>query len=50
MNNVAIGLLILRIFIGARILYGVIDNVINWDKMNEVAQFLSQYKQITGRH
>ncbi len=44
MNNVAIGLLILRIFIGARILYGVIDNVINWDKMNEFAQFLSQYK------
>ena len=35
-----IGLLILRLFLGLRIVYGVIDNILNWDKMIEFADFL----------
>ena len=35
-----IGLLALRIFIGARIIYGSFDNIISWDKMMEFAIFL----------
>lgn len=42
-SNLALGLLILRIFIGSRILYGVIDNVLNWDKMQEFANFLEKH-------
>ena len=39
-SNSDIGLLALRIFIGARIIYGAIDNIINWDKMMEFSKFL----------
>src|SRR5690606_13043199 len=38
--NEHIGLLLLRIFIGLRLVYGVFDNVISWDKMLEFADFL----------
>ena len=38
--NSDIGLLALRIFIGARIIYGSFDNIISWDKMKEFAIFL----------
>lgn len=39
-SNADIGLLILRIFIGSRLIYGVIDNIISWEKMLEFAGFL----------
>ncbi len=35
-----IGILLLRIFVGLRLLYGVIDNIISWEKMLEFASFL----------
>ncbi len=40
--NKYIGILLLRLFIGFRILYGVIDNVLSWDKMIEFSKFLDQ--------
>jgi len=39
-TNTSIGILILRIFIGFRLFYGVIDNVLSWDKMMEFSHFL----------
>lgn len=39
-SNSDIGLLALRIFIGARIIYGSFDNIISWDKMVEFSMFL----------
>ena len=36
-----VGLLLLRLFIGLRLLYGVIDNILSWDKMMEFSKFLS---------
>lgn len=38
--NQAIGILLLRIFIGGRLLYGVIDNVVSWERMVEFSIFL----------
>ena len=38
-----LGLLLLRLFIGGRLFYGVIDNVLSWKKMLEFAQFLEQH-------
>lgn len=38
--NEHIGLLLLRVFIGLRLIYGVLDNVISWDKMLEFSAFL----------
>lgn len=38
--NWHIGVLILRLFIGFRLLYGVIDNIISWEKMLEFSSFL----------
>lgn len=35
-----IGLLVLRLFIGLRIVYGAFDNIISWDKMMEFSEFL----------
>ncbi|MEJ7643306.1 MAG: DoxX family protein [Chryseolinea sp.] len=35
-----IGILLLRIFIGIRLFYGVIDNIVNWDRMIEFSGFL----------
>lgn len=34
------GLLLLRLFIGLRIIYGVFDNIISWDRMMEFSGFL----------
>jgi putative oxidoreductase len=42
-SHKGIGVLILRIFIGARLFYGVIDNVICWDQMIEFLEFLAAF-------
>lgn len=39
-NNKHIGILLLRIFIGCRLFYGVIDNVVSWERMIEFSKFL----------
>ena len=36
----ALGILLLRIFIGSRLLYGVIDNIMSWERMVEFSKFL----------
>jgi len=36
-----LGIFLLRIFVGARLLYGVIDNIISWERMIEFSNFLS---------
>ena len=38
-----IGILILRIFIGLRLLYGVIDNITSWDQMIEFSKFMESH-------
>ncbi len=38
--NVSMGILFLRVFVGGRLLYGVIDNVWSWERMTEFSQFL----------
>lgn len=43
MNTPGIGLLILRLFIGIRVIYGIIDNVFSMKHMKEFASFLSQF-------
>ena len=40
---ISIGLLLLRLFAGIRIIYGVQDNVFSSAHMNEFAGFLAQY-------
>lgn len=42
-TNKDIGILFLRIFIGVRLIYGVLDNVLHWDRMLEFEKFLQQY-------
>jgi len=39
-DNKHIGIFILRIFIGSRLFYGVIDNVLSWERMLEFSAFL----------
>ncbi len=34
------GIFILRFFIGLRLIYGVIDNIVSWDQMIEFSSFL----------
>jgi putative oxidoreductase len=41
-TNQSIGLLILRLFVGLRLIYGVIDNILSWDRMLEFEGFLSK--------
>lgn len=41
MKNKGYGIFFLRLFIGARLIYGVIDNVISWEKMLEFKGFLA---------
>ena len=41
--NVDIGILVLRVFIGSRLLYGVIDNILSWEKMMEFSGFLQNF-------
>lgn len=43
-SNWGIGILLLRIFIGLRIIYGVIDNLIDWERMLEFSSFLEAHK------
>lgn len=42
-TKLGIGLLILRLFAGLRIIYGVIDNVVSSEKMKEFQDFLAQF-------
>lgn len=42
-TKLGIGLLLLRVFAGLRIIYGVIDNVISSEKMKEFEGFLTQF-------
>ncbi len=42
-NYSATGLLILRLFIGVRIVYGVADNIFSWKHMVAFRDFLEQY-------
>ncbi len=35
-----IGILLLRVFIGLRLLYGVVDNIVSWERMIEFSDFL----------
>lgn len=39
-SNKHIGILLLRLFIGLRLFYGVIDNVLSWEQMMEFSAFL----------
>lgn len=41
--NTSLGLLLLRLFIGLRLIYGVIDNIISWARMKEFEAFLAQF-------
>ncbi len=41
-KNRAIGILILRLFVGMRLVYGVVDNIVSWDHMMEFSKFLEQ--------
>ena len=41
--NPALGLLLLRSFIGTRLLYGVVDNIFSWEQMLEFSEFLSAH-------
>jgi putative oxidoreductase len=41
-SNRSIGILILRLFIGLRLIYGVIDNILSWDRMLEFEGFLDK--------
>ena len=41
--NKDIGILLLRIFIGVRLVYGVLDNVLHWERMIEFKDFLQQF-------
>lgn len=38
-----IGLLLMRLFIGTRLIYGVLDNVFHWERMKEFEAFLGQF-------
>jgi len=42
-HNKDIGLLLLRLFVGTRLLYGVVDNIASWEKMLEFEAFLKTY-------
>ncbi|HSF52968.1 MAG TPA: DoxX family protein [Algoriphagus sp.] len=37
------GILILRIFLGSRLLFGVVDNVLSWRSMIEFSEFLASF-------
>lgn len=42
-KNKDIGILLLRLFIGVRLIYGVQDNILDWDRMIEFKDFLQQF-------
>lgn len=39
-SNRHLGILLLRLFVSIRLLYGVVDNVISWERMIEFSDFL----------
>jgi putative oxidoreductase len=41
-RNQSVGIFILRLFVGLRLIYGVIDNILSWDRMLEFEGFLSK--------
>ncbi len=41
-KNKDVGLFLLRLFIGIRLLYGVVDNIVAWERMIEFRNFLGQ--------
>lgn len=41
-SNRSIGILLLRLFVGLRLIYGVIDNILSWDRMLEFEGFLNK--------
>ena len=43
-KNKDLGILLLRLFIAVRLIYGVLDNVLHWDRMIEFSDFLQQNK------
>ena len=43
-RNKDVGLLILRLFIGIRLIYGVQDNILHWADMKEFEAFLRQHQ------
>ena len=43
-KNKDVGILLLRLFIGVRLIYGVLDNVLHWERMIEFADFLRQFR------
>lgn len=44
LKNKDFGILLLRLFIGIRLIYGVLDNVLHWERMIEFADFLRQFQ------
>lgn len=42
-DNTDIGIFILRLFIGLRLIYGVLDNIVSWDRMIDFSEFLSNH-------
>lgn len=42
-NHKDVGVLLLRIFIGTRLLYGVLDNIFSWSHMLEFKAFLQLF-------
>lgn len=43
-HNNDIGILLLRLFVGVRLIYGVFDNVISWEHMIKFRDFLQQFQ------
>lgn len=41
-RNQSLGLFILRLFLGLRLIYGVIDNILSWERMLEFEGFLTK--------
>ena len=41
--NQDLGVLLLRLFIGFRLIYGVLDNILHWPQMLEFRDFLHQF-------
>ncbi|MGH7596825.1 MAG: DoxX family protein [bacterium] len=41
-KNKDVGLFLLRLFVGVRLLYGVVDNIVDWERMIEFRNFLEQ--------
>ncbi len=42
-RNNDVGILLLRLFVGIRLIYGVQDNILHWDRMKEFEAFLQQF-------